>query len=446
MREANRLSLRFLFIGLVALGLLIPLLFVDGVADERQRYYGEVVSDIGQSWGHQQALVGPLLVIPAVDAHTFMDDNGKPRQRLVEVSHVVLPEVLNADTHITHDFRQRGIYSVPVYTAKVSVQGRLGVLERAAIADAHRQVHWDQAKLVLGISDTRAIRRATGQLDGQTLNLEPGTSVNWMGSGVHSPIDLSLVPLSAGADTAAPEAAGTFNIGLELAGTNSFAIAPLGNQTELTMQSSWPHPSFTGNFLPQERSIDADGFSARWSVSALARGVPKQFVHTDHAGILQNLTAAVGLYEPVTSYTTVDRGIKYGLLFIGLTFLTAVCFELLSGIRFHLIQYGVVGLALALFYLTLLSLTEQMTFGLAYGLATLVILLMLGAYAWSITRTATIAAAFVAVEALLYWVLYVLLQLEDLALLTGSGLLLVGLGVLMLATQGLHKDEPGAAT
>lgn len=431
MHQSNRLSLRFLFIALVALGLLVPLLFVDGVAAERQRYYREVVADIGQSWGRDQALVGPLLVIPAVDAHTFMDDDGKPRQRLVEVSHVVLPDVLNASTTITHDYRQRGIYSVPVYTAKVSLQGRLGDLERAAIGGAHRQVHWAQAKLVMGISDTRAIRRALGTLDGQEVNFQPGSGVAWIGAGVHSALDLS--------QTDAQSAAGVFEFDLELAGTDRFAIAPIGNQTQLQMQSTWPHPSFSGNFLPQTSAIAADGFTARWSVSALARGVPKQFTHSSQSTLLHELSAAVGLYEPVTSYTTVDRGIKYGLLFIGLTFLTAVCFELLSGVRFHLIQYSVVGLALALFYLTLLSLTEHLSFGLAYALATGVILLMLGGYAWSITRTVKTALVFIGVEALLYWVLYVLLQLEDLALLTGTGLLLVGLGALMLATQGLNR-------
>lgn len=430
MREANRLSLRFLFIALVALGLLVPLLFVDGVADERQRYYREVVANIGQSWGREQSLIGPLLVIPAVDAHTYMDDDGKPRQRLVEVSHVVLPAVLNANTSITHDFRKRGIYSVPVYTAQVSMQGQLGALARADISAAHRQVHWEQAKLVMGISDTRAIRSALGTLDGESLSLQPGSGVSWMGAGVHSSIDLAQ----------AQDSQGAFEFELELAGTERFAIAPLADQTELKMQSTWPHPSFAGNFLPQRREIGADGFSASWSVSALARGVPKQFTQRHQSSFLNDLSAAVGLYEPVTSYTTVDRGIKYGLLFIGLTFLTAVCFELLSGVRFHLVQYGVVGLALALFYLTLLSLTEQMSFGLAYGLATGVILLMLGGYAWSITRTAKVALLFVAVEALLYWVLYVLLQLEDLAMLTGTGLLLIGLGALMLATQGLNRQ------
>lgn len=432
MREANRLSLRFLFIALVALGLLVPLLFVDGVADERQRYYREVVANIAQSWGREQSLIGPLLVIPAVDAHTYMDDDGKPRQRLVEVSHVVLPAVLNAKTSITHDFRKRGIYSVPVYTAQVSLQGQLGELERAEISAAHRQVHWGQAKLVMGISDTRAIRSAHGTLDGEAVSLQPGSGVSWVGAGVHSSIDLTQASTQ-GAD-------GVFEFELELAGTERFAIAPLADQTELKMQSTWPHPSFAGNFLPQHREIGADGFSASWSVSALARGVPKQFTHSTQASLLHDLSAAVGLYEPVTSYTTVDRGIKYGLLFIGLTFLTAVCFELLSGVRFHLVQYGVVGLALALFYLTLLSLTEHMSFGLAYGLATGVILLMLGGYAWSITRTSKIALLFVAVEALLYWVLYVLLQLEDLAMLTGTGLLLIGLGALMLATQGLNRQ------
>jgi len=357
----------------------------------------------------------------------------------------VLPETLNASSTITHDYRQRGIYSVPVYTAQVRLRGLLGDLERADIADVHREVHWEDAKLVLGITDTRAIRRAQGTLDGRTLDLQPGSGVNWMSAGVHAALDLSAKRYL---DTNASneQVDSEFDFTLELAGTDRFGIAPLGNQSELQMQSTWPHPSFGGNFLPQSRQVDAQGFTASWSVSALARGVPKQFVYSEHANFLNELSAGVGLYQPVTSYTTVDRGVKYGLLFIGLTFLTAVCFELLSGVRFHLIQYGVVGLALALFYLTLLSLSEHMTFALAYAGATAVILAMLGGYALSITRNTKVALLFVAVEALLYWVLYVLLQLEDLALLTGTGLLLVGLAALMLATKGLHRDDPVAAT
>ncbi len=430
---ANRLSFRFVFIVLVALGLLIPLLFVDGVADERQSYYGQVVTDIGHSWGRHQSVIGPFLVVPAIDSISQMDDTGRPRQRLVDVTHVVLPETLGVDANITHDFRQRGIYSVPVYTAAIKMQGALGQLDRAAVNAAHRQVHWDDAKLVIGITDTRAIRRASGKLDGTDLDLQPGSSVNWLAAGVHADMGLG------DAASNGPQALGEFEFTLELAGTQHFAIAPIGNQSDLTMKSTWPHPSFSGNFLPQERSIDDNGFAASWAVSALARGVPRHFTYENQTRALHELSALVGLYEPVTSYTNVDRGIKYGILFIGLTFLTAVCFELLSGMRFHLIQYGVVGLALVLFYLTLLSLTEQLAFGVSYALATVVILVMLGGYAWSMTHSLRIALAFVTVEAALYWVLYVLLQLEDLALLTGTGVLLVGLGALMLVTKGLHQ-------
>ncbi len=438
MTLANRLSFRFVFIALVALGLLIPLLFVGGVADERQNYYRQVVNDIGQSWGREQALVGPFLVIPAVDARTHMDDNGRPRQQLVDVTHVILPETLSVKTDITHDFRQRGIYSVPVYTAQARLEGALGVMtgaQRAAVDAAHRQVHWEDAKLVLGITDTRAIRRAAGELSGVDLDLQPGAGVSWLVAGVHAGIDLQKQ------NPAEEPNNYPFVFTLELAGTDRFSVAPIGNQTDLNMKSTWPHPSFGGNFLPQERQIDSAGFSASWAVSALARGVPKHFTYEQQPGALRELSASVGLYEPVTSYTNVDRGIKYGILFIGLTFLTAVCFEMLSGLRFHLIQYGVVGLALVLFYLTLLSLTEQLAFGPSYALATLVILVMLGGYAWSITRSLRIALTFVVVEAILYWVLYVLLQLEDLALLTGTGVLLVGLGALMLATKNLHQGE-----
>lgn len=434
MTQTNRLSLRFVFIALVALGLLVPLLFVSGVADERQGYYRQVVTDIGQSWGREQSIVGPFLVVPATDAVAHMDDNGRPRQQLVEVTHVVLPDRLAVDANIQHDFRQRGIYSVPVYTAVVTIQGALGEIARDEIDSAHRQVHWEQAKLVMGITDTRAIRRASGTLAGQQLDLQPGAGVKWLAAGVHANMNLSST------SKATPDSAYNFEFSLELAGTDRYAVAPIGNQSELTLTSTWPHPSFGGNFLPQERKIDDSGFSAAWTVSALARGVPKHFVFEHERSTLQELSASVGLYEPVTSYTNADRGIKYGILFIGLTFLTAVCFELLSGLRFHIIQYGVVGLALVMFYLTLLSLSEQMTFVSSYAIATGVILLLLGGYAFSITGSLRIATTFVGVEAALYWVLYVLLQLEDLALLTGTGVLLVGLAALMLATKGLHRD------
>ena len=264
------------------------------------------------------------------------------------------------------------------------------------------------------------------------VSLAPGSGVHWLPAGVHAPMDLGN-----GQNLDATP----FSVELILAGTQRFAVAPVGDQSDLEVSATWPHPSFSGDFLPVEREVSKSGFVATWAVSALARGVPRSFRYESHIGALHGLLAAVDLFEPVTIYTTVDRGIKYGILFIGMTFLTAVCFELLSGRRFHLVQYGVVGAALVLFYLTLLSLAEHMALAITYVIATGVTVAMLGAYAHTITRSFRATASFVGAEGVLYGVLYILLKMEDFALLAGTMLLLVGLAVLMVVTRGLSADR-----
>ncbi|MGI9326065.1 MAG: cell envelope integrity protein CreD [Pseudomonadales bacterium] len=453
--SSDRISLRFIIVAGLALALLVPLLLVGGVAEERQSYYQQVVADIAQSYGHGQTLVGPILVIPAYDRITEEDANGLTRVRSVATQHVVLPEQLQVTTKVQHQYRHRGIYQVPVYVADLELQGALPKIDVAAIESQHERVVWQDAFVALGISDTRAISNNSRFVLGERqFELSPGTGLDWLAHGVRVPL-AQVYPDTSAADSKAlaggwqlapseqgpSYSAAEFSLALRLAGTEQLAVVPVGDQTQIEMLASWPHPKFEGNFLPLEYDISAEGFTARWAVSALARGVPQSFsARAERMGFVHQ-SAGVSLYEPVTQYTTVDRGLKYGVLFIALTFLAVLCFELLTGARLHLVQYGVIGLGLVLFYLVLLSLSEHLGFLIAYLLATGVIVLMLGAYARSVTRNITMGLGFALLQAVLYWILYVLLKLEDYALLTGTSVLVVGLAALMFVTRGLNRDS-----
>ncbi|MFK7915080.1 MAG: cell envelope integrity protein CreD [Pseudomonadales bacterium] len=456
--SGDRVSIRFVIIVVLTLALMIPLLLVGGVASERQAYYQQVVADISQSFGHEQRIVGPILVIPAYDRVTELDVNGLTRVASVATQHLVLPDELQIDVDLQHQYRSRAIYDVPVYVAQTRIAGRLPELDIQAIEAQHERVLWEQAFLAIGISDTRAIKsNAPFELGEQQFVLTPGTGLDWLPGGVRVPLGKGLAVAQAPDNSVAstldgwqltpnngsvPYAGQTFTAAFTIAGSARFAMVPLGNQSTLQVASSWPHPKFEGNFLPLEHSIDGGGFSARWSVSALARGVPQSFsARAESLGFVHS-SAAVSLYEPVTQYTTVDRGLKYGVLFIALTFLAVLCFELLTQARLHPVQYGVVGLALVLFYLVLLSLSEHVHFLGAYLAATGVMVVLLGSYARSVTCSTRLGLAFAALQAALYWVLYVLLKLEDYALLTGTTALVVGLCALMFVTRSLNRPGP----
>lgn len=459
--SGDRISIRFAIVVALTLALMIPLALVDGVAYERQSYYQQVVADISQSFGHEQTIVGPILVIPAYDRITELDDAGLTRVRSIETAHLVLPDQLNLTVDLEHQYRSRAIYDVPVYVAELAIDGRLPELDPAAIEAQHERVLWEQAFLAIGISDTRAVKgNAPFQLGGRQFALTPGTGLDWLQGGVRVPLGRTLPAEGDGAEHdqaepvalvdgwqltpkagRVPYAGQTFAAAFTIAGSARFAMVPVGNQSTLKVDSSWPHPKFEGNYLPLEHDISANGFSARWSVSALARGVPQSFSARAESLDFVHSGAAVSLYEPVTQYTTVDRGLKYGVLFIALTFLAVLCFELLSSARVHPVQYGVVGLALVLFYLVLLSLSEHAAFLTAYLIATGVMVLLLGLYARSIAGSTRLGLAFAGLQALLYWVLYVLLKLEDYALLTGTTVLVVGLVALMFVTRGLNQRD-----
>jgi len=434
-----------ILLGLVSL---IPLLIVGGVADERESYFQQAQSEVANSWGRPQTLTGPILVVP-VDyvempaEKAWRAENYKPMRTRKHI--ILLPDELDIDADINHEFRKRSIYDIALFSAALGAKGVFSnprprvEAQVASLSGWTTQIDWDAAHLVVGISDPRAIRldsannpttESKSPLDwnGVLTELSPGQHEEILGNSIQAQVDIPQTKQDV-----------VFGLRLGLGTTESFVANALGGVTRYRLKSSWPHPSFIGAHSPVGRTINAQGFSANWDVHGLARSLPDIWVHEDQPRSLVSAQMGVKFHNPVTPYTSIDRGIKYGLLFIALTFLTFFCIELITGARFHIVQYAVVSLGLIMFYMTLLAASEHLLFSVSYALATALITFLLGAYSWGMTRQRGITSVIVGVLLGLYGTLFVLLQLEDFALLMGTALLLIALAALMFTTRDLHR-------
>ncbi|NOX52064.1 MAG: cell envelope integrity protein CreD, partial [Gammaproteobacteria bacterium] len=322
-------------------------------------------------------------------------------------------------------------YEVPVYTSKLSISGSFPAIDSGRANPDDLQLKTGKARVAIGISHTQAIKTAsTFELGGTSTSFTAGSGQSWIGSGISA----VATTLSANEET-------SFSFELEVKGSHELGFTPLGNTTQVQMRSTWPHPSFGGSYLPEQYEISNEGFTANWNLHELARDLPNNWrVDSENSGLGQHL-GTVRLFQPVTSYRTIDRATKYGILFIALTFLGFICFELTANLKFHPVQYGVVGVGLVLFYLALLSLSEHISFGFAYTLSTALLTIIMGWYVWAMTKTWRLCLWMAAIVSSLYTTLYVLLQLEDYSLLVGTAVLFVGLLALMYTTRSLTVES-----
>ena len=416
-------------IGLLALVLLVPVLMIQGLIAERQARRNEAVTGIAEGWGKQQSVSGPYLSVPYERHWTEIKRevvDGKLREVRNERSESRVLRVPAASVEWTVDAeiseKARGIYKARLYSAKLHTQGSIDVPARARFEDGTSRYKWGTPRLAVGISDPLGIRAASGSHE-----FSPGA-----GEGLHGALK--------DFDFSKPQKV-AFSIDLELGGSETFSLAPLGADTTIAMRANWPHPSFQGRFLPAGHQIRADGFAASWKISRLAaQGM-------GDAGI------SVWFIEPVGVYQQLERASKYGFLFLGLTFGAFLLFELLRRLAIHPVQYALVGLALAMFFLLLTALSEHIDFTAAYAAATLACVGLISTYLVWVLKSMRIALAFGTALAALYGMLYALLKAEDYSLLGGSLLLFGLLAVVMLATRRVdwhalsakRKEEPAAA-
>ncbi|THJ55958.1 cell envelope integrity protein CreD [Burkholderia sp. LS-044] len=444
----NRVLLfKFAITALLALLILIPLQMVQSIVHERSAYRMDALQSIWSSYAGPQTVSGPVLVVPYTEVTRVRDETPaggatKTSLRSETKRLLVFPKTLNVDGTLTTSVRYRGIHKALVYELTSRLTGTLALpdLKKLPQADGHVSFKVDNAYVAIGIGDIRGLTAQPDlRIGGARFDVEQGTRLDSLRQGVHANIDLAaLAEAGAGAGAVVP-----FSIDLPLRGAESVAFAPVGDQNDFSLKSTWPHPSFDGAFLPNNRTVDARGFTGNWRVTSFNTKAREQIATGNGDSAIE--TASVSMIEPVNVYLQAERATKYGALFVMLTFASFFMYELVKRLRIHPIQYTLVGLSLALFFLLLLSLSEHIAFAYAYLAASGACIGLLGFYLSFVLHSVKRGAVFSALLAVLYAALYGLLLSEDNALMLGSLLLFAILAGIMTLTRRVDWYLLGAA-
>lgn len=443
---------------LVGAILSVPLFATWFLVYDRQEQSRTAQSSIAEGWGGPQVMAGPLLVIPyRSTVSETVTENGRPvlRSREVWQELTLSPEAVDLSTAVAPERRKRSIYEVVVYEARTSGRARFAIpsdLSRFEVALSDMAL--DRAELRFGLSDPRGLfgQPPRVSVGGRALRLQPGGGTGQTGgAGFFAWIDATAL-------ASAPVMA---EFAFDYRGNGSLALAPQAGDTRWRVTSPWPHPSFRGEFLPAERRVGADGFTALYRVGNLALG--QSLVNTgaadgpspdrapppppmmDRGGVMPGLHAQIDLVQPVDLYAQVSRASKYGFLFIGFTFLAFLLFDVIGGVRVSAVEYLLVGAGLILFFALLLAFAEVIGFTPAYVLASAAIIGLNTAYSSAVLGSWRRAAMIGALLTGLYVVLYILLSLEAFSLLIGSLMLFAALAAVMYLTRNLNWGGRGEA-
>lgn len=429
-------------LGFIVLVLLIPVAQVTSLVRERRERQREVAKEVQSTWSGPQTLAGPILVMPyeevqppspeAVEIALRAGLQPPPTKRREWTLHS-LPLELSWSGSVAPEIRRRGLFETVVYQTRLKATGRFAAPHSREVSNREGEPQWRQAWLVLGVPHLKGLTEsALVTWQGRKLELFPGTGgASALSSGLHVPLRLEQ-PLAPGSTV-------PFEIELVLRGAESLRFFPGGKETRVELDSSWSSPSFSGAYLPNQRQLTAQGFSASWQVPYLGRAVAQHWV--DDAVKPQDLEAdsfGVELFIPADGYQRTERSVKYAVLFILLTTLTFFLIELVSPVRLHALHYLLVGSALVMFYLLLLALSEHLGFGWAYLVAAVACSGLIAAYAKSILGNARWAGLILTSLAALYTYLYGLLQAEDYSLLFGALGLFAILALVMYLTRRLN--------
>jgi inner membrane protein len=424
---------------------------VSHVVTERAGRMREAERSVADSLAAAQTLLGPVLLRPCTESWPVVRGEDKSQKQSVEQHRFTLraaPRQLEVNAGSATESRNRGIYKVNAYTLKADITARWGDLSalQAQPSRPDGTVVCEAPVLMLAVGDTRGIRSVELKLSGETLAVLPGSHYEAQPRGFHAVLPASVLSSKAADGLRA-------SVRLGLVGTRSLAFAPIADENDVQLASDWPHPSFTGRFLPASREVGDKGFSARWQLSSLATtaqaglaagrgacGLGEAAVVTSAEGAAAAAypcveTFGVAFIDPVNPYVLSDRATKYGLLLIGLTFFAVGLLEVMRRLRVHPIQYLLVGSALVIFFLLLVSLSEAWPFALAYAAAASACTALLGYYASHVLAGWRAGLGFAAGMTALFGVLYLLLQMEQGSLIIGSVLLFAVLGTVMVATR-----------
>ena len=425
----NSLYLKLLLIGFLGTILLIPDSMIRDMITERQYRQLEVEDELSAVWGGPQEITGPLLAIPYV----IKSKDAKGKVHEWRHTAFFLPEEFHVKGNLQHEIRKRGIFQAVLYQSDLLLEGSFKKPDFGALhIQKPYKILWGQASLCIGISGTTGIKEIVRlNWSGLEFRMEPGNLEAFPG--------MSAVCTDVPLDS--EKASYRFSIPLRLNGSRSLAIEPVGKETKVELSSDWPSPKFAGAFFPDQREISDSGFSATWQILDFNRSYPQQWLGRED---FNSSALSVELIRPIDEYAKNDRATKYAILVIGLTFLLYFFFEILKKIRIHPFQYLLVGLAIVIFYLLLLSLSEQVGFNFAYFIAALATIVLITGYSKAILKKWAPSLQLFLLLSFVYGFIFVLLQLEDLALLVGSIGVFAVLAVVMYASRKIDWYKVGA--
>lgn len=438
-------GLKLLVIVGLTLLMAIPLFLIQMALSERQQTANGAASDIAQGYGGAQTIAGPVLLVPYSIKRSDTVD-GKTVETTQHYTAALLPDDLKMNVQADTETRYRGIFPVPVYRASVDMAARFDKSAITAVFPAEAQIDWSNVIVTVLVSDARGLADNVAlTVNGSSVPFEPGAGIISAVAEISGGTPFSGMQARLNLSGAADLQLATKFV---LKGSREFSLSPLGRRTVANVKSAWSSPSFFGAFLPSERHVSTGGFSATWTVPYLARGFGQSF-STPAAAVQAIMPQAFGarFYQPVDHYQLVQRALKYAILFVALAFLTFFVAETVSQQRIHVVQYAMVGAAQVLFYLLLLSIAEHMGFKLSYAMAAAATVALTGLYAISALKSWWRALITAIVLTALYGMLYLILNSEDNALLTGACVLFAALAGTMFFTRRIdwyRVGEPSA--
>ncbi len=404
-------------ISFIAIILLIPATMIKQLIRERERTQNEAIEEVSSKWATDQTICGPVITVPyKTGGRTYQNNK---YQSDINYLHI-LPDQLDITGSIDPRTRYRGVYEVIVYGSKLNLTGSFSNLNLESLELSPEDILWDKAKLEIGISDLRGIEN---QL---TVDWNDTTSI--FNPGLYNE-DISYKGISAVIELDSTDKKHTFSIQLELKGSQQLYFTPVGQVTNIEVNSNWPTPSFNGAFLPDGRVVTKSGFNAHWNVLHLNRNFPQAWTQKRYS--LSNSEFGVDLRLPVDSYQKSERTVKYAFLFIVLTFLSFLSIEIMNKVLIHPIQYILVGFALVLFYTLLISFSEHFTFNIAFITSMLATIFLIAGYIKAILKSNKFMILMVAILFTLYSFIFVIIQLENYSLLIGSIGIFMILGLTM---------------
>jgi len=427
-------SVKLAFIGLLIILLLAPSVLVQNLIQERAQRQDETEKQVSDQYSGEQLIQGPVLVIPYKKQLKESDNSGKEIIKDVTNNLFLLPNELAYNANVSPDILHRGIFEVVVYNGTVKVSGNFSKADLASLSITADQLMPEKAKLLFSISDLKGLKTNPQlKIAGQTATAEPAFGDTVFASGLQVAVNLSGM-----VDKSIP-----FEFNLDLKGSKELSFLHLGKTTDVTVKGNWSSPSFDGRYLPDTRNIDtkSNTFDAKWRMLYYNRPFPQQWV--DDLNVLKtkkadDATFGVKLRLPVDQYQKTTRSSKYAILIIMLTFISLFLTEMISKHRIHVFNYVLIGAAMIVYYTLLLSFSEQVGFTFAYLIASAATVILVAAFLRSLIKSFKTAGLFAFILSLFYAFIYVIIQLEDLALLVGSVALFLVVATLMYFSRKIN--------